>query len=86
MAAIDMPARSRRRIALPHGLSRMQRGLLRWSRDIAASHRAGLAEREIRSRRKRALNPVTPAQLRFYRLLIWGVACLYALAIMGTTS
>ncbi|WP_341021095.1 hypothetical protein [Brevundimonas diminuta] len=86
MAAIDVPARSRRPIGLPNIPARIWRGLLRWYQDIAASHRACLAEREIRLRRKLALNPVTPAQLRFYRLLIWGAACVFGLAIMETTS
>ncbi|OYX63324.1 MAG: hypothetical protein B7Y88_13230 [Sphingomonadales bacterium 32-64-17] len=70
MAAIDVPAALYWPMPIPRALRQTGRGLLRWRRDVAASHCAYLAEREIRLERKLALNPITPAQLCIYRLLL----------------
>lgn len=57
-----------------------------WAADIAASHRAYLADQELRRRRKRERAPLTSLEIRVYQAIVWGVGVLFLFAMTGITA
>lgn len=57
-----------------------------WASDIAASHRAYLADQERRRRAKRERAPLSQVELRVYQGIVWAVGLLSLFAMTGKTA